>query len=144
MHPEMAQVLWEDTERVFCRLLRPNAEGNRHAFIPLLAGAEHPTPESIDRLTQEYELKDYLDSAWALRPLELLREPGRTMLVVEYAGGEPLNRLIGEPMEMELFLPLAVSLSVALGRLHARGLIHKDIKPANVLVDSTTGHAWLT
>jgi predicted ATPase/signal transduction histidine kinase len=124
--------------------LRPDAEGNRHAFIPLLAGAEHPTPESIDRLTQEFELKDYLDSAWALRPLELLREPGRTMLVVEYAGGEPLERLTGEPMEMGRFLPLAVSLAAALGRLHARGLIHKDIKPANVFVDPPTGNVWLT
>src|ERR1700733_5450700 len=136
------QVLWEDTERVFCRLLGNHVESHRHGFT--VASAEHPAPESINRLAHEYELKDYLDAAWALRPLELLRDPGRTMLVVEYTGGEPLNRLIGEPMEMQQFLPLAVSLSVALGRLHARGLIHKDIKPANVLVDSTTGHVWLT
>ena len=144
MGPENAQVLWEDTERVFCRLLREDAEGNRHAFIPLPAGAEHPTLESINRLSQEYELKDYLDGAWALRPLELVREPGRTMLVVEYAGGEPLDRLTGKPMEMGRFLPLAVSLAAAIGRLHARGLIHKDIKPANVFVEPATGNAWLT
>jgi serine/threonine protein kinase len=41
-------------------------------------------------------------------------------------------------MEMRTFLRLAVALSVALGRLHERGLIHKDIKPANVLVSSAT------
>jgi hypothetical protein len=49
----------------------------------------------INRLTHENELKDYLDGAWALRPVELVRERGRTMLVVEYTGGEPLDRLIG-------------------------------------------------
>ena len=66
------------------------------------------------------------------------------MLVVEYTGGEPLDRLIGEPMEVGRFLRLAVALTAALGRLHGRGLIHKDIKPANVIVDSAAGHVWLT
>ena len=118
--------------------------GDRHAFIPVLSGSEHPTLESINRLTREYELKDYLAADWALRPVELVRERGRTMLVVEYTGGEPLDRLVGQPMEVGRFLRLAVALSAALGRLHGRGLIHKDINPANVIVDSAAEHVWLT
>ena len=47
-------------------------------------------------------------------------------------------------MEIGRFLRLAVAMSAALGRLHESGLIHKDIKPANVLVDSATGQVWLT
>ena len=90
------EVLWENAERVFCRLLGKDAEGHRHAFMPILAGAEHPTLESTNRLAHEYELKDYLEGAWALRPVELVCEPGQTMLVVEYAGGDPLDRLIGD------------------------------------------------
>jgi PAS domain S-box-containing protein len=138
------EVLWGDAERVFCRLWRDHAEADRHAFIPVLSGAEHPRLASINRLTHEYGIKDYLDSAWALRPVELMRERGQTMLIVDYAGGEPLSRLIGQPMEIGRFLRLAVALSAALGRLHGRGLIHKDIKPANVLVNSATGQVWLT
>jgi PAS domain S-box-containing protein len=138
------EVLWADAERHFCRLWDDDANSHRHAFIPVLSGAEHPTRESVTRLAHEYRLKDYLDSAWALRPVDLVREHGRTMLVVEYAGGAPLDRLIRGPMETGGFLRLAVSLSAALGRLHSRGLIHKDIKPAHILADSASGQVWLT
>jgi hypothetical protein len=45
------EVLWEDTERVFCRLRREDAEGHKHAFISVFSGAEHPTLERVNRLT---------------------------------------------------------------------------------------------
>src|SRR5258708_1935413 len=138
------QVLWEDGERVFCRGWHDGADGDRHAVLVVLPAAEHPTPGSLNRLTHEYELKDDLDGAWAVRPLALVRERGQTMLVLELPGGEPLDRLIGTPMEVGGFLRLAVAISTALGRLHERGLVHKDIKPTNILVNSAAGEAWLT
>ena len=141
---DFLEVLWQDAERVFCRPRRDDGEGERYAFVPVLSGAEHPTLESIDRLVHEYQLKDVLDRAWALRPVELLRQHERTMLVVDYTGGEPLDRLISQPMEIGRFLHLAVGQAAALGRLHARGLIHKDIKPTNIIVNSSTGQVWLT
>ena len=119
------EILWEDSERAFCKLARDDARGERYAFIPVLSDAD-PAPEIINRLAREYELKDYLDGAWALRPLEFVRERGMAMLVVEYSGGEPLDRLIGRPMEIERFLRLATTLCVALGRVHKRGLIHRS------------------
>jgi PAS domain S-box-containing protein len=76
--------------------------------------------------------------------VELVRERGQTMLVVEYSGGEPLDHLSVQPMETGLFLRLAIPLSGAVGRLHARGLVHKDIKPANVIVDPTSAQVWLS
>jgi PAS domain S-box-containing protein len=138
------QVLWQDAERVFCRFARERTGGHKHAFIPVVGGTEHPTLESVNRLAHEYALKDHLDGAWALRPVELVREPGRTVLVVDYRGGEPLDRLTRRPFEIGRFLRIALALSVALRRLHGRELIHKDIKPANVLVDEATDQVWLT
>jgi PAS domain S-box-containing protein len=47
-------------------------------------------------------------------------------------------------MELEQFLQLAINIWAALRELHARGIIHKDIKPANILVDSAMEKVWLT
>src|SRR5215831_17411792 len=88
------EVLWRDASRAFCRLRRDDAAGEKHVFIPIPSISEHPTLESVDRLTHEHRLQRYLDGAWALRPVELLRERGQTMLVVEYTGGEPLDHLV--------------------------------------------------
>jgi hypothetical protein len=66
------------------------------------------------------------------------------MLILQDPGGEPLDRLLGQPMELSRFLLLACGLAAALGKLHQQGLIHKDIKPANILVDSAIGSVWLT
>src|SRR5260370_29861616 len=84
------QVLWEDGERVFCRG-ESHAAGYRTAVLAVLPAAEHPTPATLDRLAREYELKDELDGAWAVRPLRLVRERGRTMLLLEDTGTEPPN-----------------------------------------------------
>ena len=53
------------------------------------------TPANLRRLEHEYSLADELDPAWAVRPLALTRHDGRTMLVLEDPGGEPLDRLLG-------------------------------------------------
>jgi len=133
------ETLREDGECIFYRGWRNQADGKRASVLVVLCAAEYPSPLSLDRLAREYELRDELDSAWAVRPLELLREHGRTMLVLEDPGGEPLDRMLGAPMEAGSFLRLAIGIVTALGNVHDRGLVHKDIKPANIIVDSSTG-----
>ena len=138
------EVLWEDGERVFCRTWDRDADGRQFARLAVLAAMDTLGLGSVDRLVHEFELRNYLDNVWALRPLELVRESGRTMLILESSGGEPLYGLVGSPMEIGLFLRIAIGLSAALRGLHRGGLIHKDIKPSNVVVDVNTGKAWLT
>src|SRR3981189_3093181 len=137
------QILWQDGERVFCRG-ESRANGYRGPVLAVLPAAEHPTPVTLDRLAREYELKDELDGSWAVRPLELVRERGRTMLVLEDTGNEPLHRLLGPPLEVRSFLHLAIAIAEALTQVHRRGLVHKDIKPANILVNRATGEVKLT
>ena len=138
------QVLWEDGDRVLCRRWRPEADGNCSTVLTVSPAAEHPAPATLERLTHEYGLKDSLDRTWAARPLELIREGDRTTLLLEDPGGEPLDLRAANPMEVARFLHLAISTALALGKLHERGLVHKDIKPVNLLVNQDTGSVKLT
>src|SRR6202048_312117 len=136
------QVLSGEGERVFCR--RSGEAGDGDAMLAVVPASDPPTPRSLDRLAHEYGLKDELDSAWAVRPLSLQREHGQTVLVLEDPGGEPLDRMLGAPMETGSFLHLAIGVATALGNLHQRGLVHKEIKPANILVNGASGEVRLT
>jgi PAS domain S-box-containing protein len=138
------EVLWEDSDRVFSRKWCQGADGERTVVLAVLPASEHPSPATLDRLAHEYGLRDELDGAWAVRPLDLVHERGRTILVLEDPGGEPLHRLLGAPMKMASFLRLAISIAAPLGKLHRRGLVHKDLKPANILVNRASGEVWLT
>jgi PAS domain S-box-containing protein len=106
--------------------------------------AAYPTSGFLSRLVHEYDLRDELEPGWAARPIELLREDDRPMLLLEDPGGEPLERLIGAPMEPERFLRLAIGIAAALAKVHERHLVHKDIKPANILVHCADGLTRLT
>ena len=108
------------------------------------AAGEHPSGGSFKHLEHQYALRAELDSAWAARPIELVRREARLTLVLEDPGGEPLERLLEEPLDIAQFLCIAVPLAAAIRQMHFRGLIHKDLKPANILVDVASGGVWLT
>jgi serine/threonine protein kinase len=131
-------------ETIVCREWRLGGDGHRIAVLVVRPVAEHPSPSILDRLTHEYELRDELDGRWAVKALELGRDGSRALLVLEDTGGKPLEQLLGTPTAMARFVRLGIGIAVALGKLHARGLVHKDIKPENILVNDATGEAWLT
>jgi serine/threonine protein kinase len=139
------RVLWEDGERIFCRGWRLDEDGSWSAVLVVVPVAAHPLRSSIEHLAHEHGLKEELDGAWAVRPLEILRDGGRTMLVLEdIAGFEPLERLLAAPMDVGSFLRFAIGVAVAVGKMHQRGVVHKDIKPTHILLNRTTGEAKLT
>jgi len=119
--------------------------GSGSGLAPILLVATDESSRGwVERLEHEYALKSELDADWAARPVALTHENGRITLVLEDPGGTPLDRLLGRQLDVSHFLRIAIPLAGALRRVHERGLIHKDIKPANILVDAASGGVWLT
>src|SRR6266446_1699562 len=81
-------------------LSRARQDGEQSTVLVVAPVSEHPVPAILERLEHEYSLRDELVSDWAARPLTLVRREGRPMLILEDAGGEPLDRLLGQPMEL--------------------------------------------
>jgi predicted ATPase/two-component sensor histidine kinase len=132
--------LWEDGEFVLSRGARAGAD----TLLAWAPASRRPTPKGMARLERALSLRDELDPAWAARPLELVDQHGKPTLLSEDPGADVLARHVGRAWSVDTFLRVAVGIAAALRQLHARGLVHKDITPASVLVDVSTGDAWLT
>src|SRR6266853_1765130 len=143
---ELSQYVLEthrrDEEFVLYRGEDSNQPGSPSVFL-LAPASMQPALETLKKIAYEYSLRDELDSAWAVRSMALSEHRGQMMLVLEDPGGETLDRFLPGPMEMTRFLRFAVGTAAALSGLHDKGLIHKDVKPANVLVNTATGQARL-
>jgi hypothetical protein len=87
-------------ETIVRRESRLGSDGNQVAVLVVRPVAEPPPRSALDRLAHEYELRDELDGRSFVKPLELVRDGNRAMLVLEDTSGEPLDRLLGEPMEV--------------------------------------------
>ncbi len=128
-------------------LYRGRQHGDPSPILAVAPATKHPSTQSLRRLEHEYSLASALDPAWATKPVALTRHEGRTLLVLKDPGGEPLDLVLkreqGKPLDLAHFLRIAIGLAAALAQVHRNRLLHKDIKPANVLVNDA-GKVWLT
>ena len=128
-------------------LYRGRMRGSQIPVLAVALSAEQESPQGLRRLEHEYSLAADLDPGWAAKPLALTRHEGRTILILKDPGGECLDLILernqDQPVDLMRTLHVAIGLAAALGQVHAHGLIHKDIKPANILVDDVD-NVWLT
>src|SRR5215475_2338716 len=138
------ETLHQDGEFVLYRGLRTTeAETSSRSILALSPVTERPAPATIKKIEHEFSLKDDLDPAWAVRPIALTQQQSRTMLLFDDPNGELLDRLAKPPLELKQVLLFGIALARSLGQVHRRGLIHKDIKPSNVLTNAAMDQAWL-
>ncbi|MBK8402448.1 MAG: EAL domain-containing protein [Propionivibrio sp.] len=136
----LTELLGSDDDWALWRGFGPDGEPALVLRAPSAAAA----PKVLARLEHEYALRDRLNPEWAVCPTHLLRTSEHSLLISTDPGGQPLEQLCGQPLEIRQFLAVASELAAALASAHAAGLLHKDIKPANCLVDRATGRIHLT
>lgn len=118
--------------------------------LTVAALGDRPAPAVLARLRREFELRGEIAAEWGAVPLSLSESTGRLTLVLADPGGVPLSTIIagrsGPLRHGETTRLLRVALAVArtLSRIHVAGLIHKDVSPANILVDEKAGTAVFT
>jgi len=146
MAEDSSYILEPIRERADFTFYRGRERSNQMPILGVAASTDPPSPQSLRRLEHEYSPATELGEAWAVQPIALTRHQGRTVLILKDPGGEPLDWLIDQhkehPIDLTRFLRTAIGLAAALSQAHRQGLIHKDIKPENVLVDNA-GHVWL-
>ncbi|HSF76855.1 MAG TPA: AAA family ATPase, partial [Microcoleus sp.] len=101
--------------------------------------AEYPTIEEIARLRHEYKILKTLDIAGIIKAYSLEKHNNGLALILEDFGGDSLKNLItAKHLEISKFLSLAIHLAETLAQLHENKIIHKDIKPQNIIINPKT------
>ncbi|WP_257450560.1 trifunctional serine/threonine-protein kinase/ATP-binding protein/sensor histidine kinase [Archangium lipolyticum] len=106
--------------------------------LPLILktpAAHFPNQRELERYRREFGILQRLqDVRGVTRVHACEHHQERPVLLLEEVEGEPLSELTGRPFEVIRALDLALSLASTLAELHRHGVIHKDLKPSNIIV----------
>ncbi|BAZ08608.1 multi-sensor signal transduction multi-kinase [Calothrix sp. NIES-4071] len=94
-----------------------------------------PTVEETSRFKQEYRILSDLSVAGVIKAYAIERYQNRFMLILEDVDGTSLKAFATpEPLALSEFLTIAIQSASILGEIHQHNIIHKDIKPKNILI----------
>jgi len=104
-------------------------------LLPTLNG-----PAERGQLAREYEVMRSIDDDRVVRALGIERHEDTVALVVEDFGGTSLRALAQhERLSLRAVLEIAAKVAAALGAVHQQGIVHKDVNPANIVLNPETG-----
>ncbi|MDF5737346.1 MULTISPECIES: AAA family ATPase [unclassified Nostoc] len=99
---------------------------------------EQCTPNNIEQLKHEYAIAQRLNTAAALKAYALEMHQGIPYLIMEDFGGRSLDELLDQFQQPVPFLKIAIEITSKLAQIHTYNIVHKDIKPQNILVNLET------
>lgn len=122
-------------------------EADNKKIILKIIKQDYPTPQELIRYKQEYEIVRSLDSDRLIKAYSLEQVNPRLAIALEDFGGRSLKSWINErnvsALPLEEFLKIAIATVESLENLHAANIIHKDINPANIVINPETGELKL-
>jgi serine/threonine protein kinase len=99
----------------------------------------------VQRFTQEARTAARLRHPHIATVFEVGEEGGQHYLAMTFLPGRTLDRLLktaSQPLPLEQTVAIVEQIAGALDYVHARGLVHRDVKPSNIIVDEA-GQATL-
>lgn len=92
--------------------------------------------DTLERFAREGRILRQLDHPNIVKLVDIIGEGHRSALVMEFVGGGSLQKYIKEmgPLDIDDFLRIAIPITDALAHAHSLGILHRDVKPANVLM----------
>jgi serine/threonine-protein kinase len=109
----------------------------RKVAVKKLSSSRIPDPDSRRRFIQEAKAQALLNHPNIATFFEVGETPEEVFIVMEYIEGRLLSQLVAEnKLSIPEVLDLAIQIGEGLGAAHEAGIVHRDVKPANVLVTS--------
>lgn len=107
----------------------------RQVALKVLPAASSDNDEAIERFKREARTASALNHPNICTIYGFDEHDGRLYLAMELLDGDPLDlRLAGKPLDMRLMLDIGVQVADALDAAHTEGILHRDVKPANIFI----------
>jgi predicted ATPase/HPt (histidine-containing phosphotransfer) domain-containing protein len=133
---ELEEIIAQSPRTVVRRAVR-KADGRR-VVVKALA-REFPSARELGQAQFEFRVLKTLTSPGVIRAHGLEKDGSRLALILEDFGGKNLPTQAATGLPIDQALSIAITVTRTLGQIHSQGIIHKDIKPQNILVNPDTG-----